>query len=117
MLNSVVKMSMMSAKCFEYYTIILRGGGVFSWTHSTLQWIKLIIFCFWEDVKHVQYAKELLYCYTGFDRNYNNIRYKHCDFTQKAYKPLPVFYWPEQLLFARTRRLHRLLCLHYTYTY
>ena len=32
MLNSVVKISMMSAKYFEYYTIILRGA-VFSWTH------------------------------------------------------------------------------------
>jgi len=28
-LNSVVKISMMFAKYFEYYTIILRGGGVF----------------------------------------------------------------------------------------
>jgi len=32
MLSSVVKISMMSAKHFEYYTIILRGA-VFSWTH------------------------------------------------------------------------------------
>jgi len=32
MLNSVVEISMMSAKYFEYYTIILRGA-VFSWTH------------------------------------------------------------------------------------
>jgi len=32
MLNSVVKISMMSTKYFEYYTIILRGA-VFSWTH------------------------------------------------------------------------------------
>jgi len=32
MLNSVVKISMMSAKYFEFYTIILRGA-VFSWTH------------------------------------------------------------------------------------
>jgi len=31
-LNSVVKISMMFAKYFEYYAIILRGGGVFSWT-------------------------------------------------------------------------------------
>jgi len=31
-LNSVVKISMMFAKYFEYYTIILRGA-VFSWTH------------------------------------------------------------------------------------
>ena len=30
-LNSVVKISMMFAKYFEYYTIILRGGA-FSWT-------------------------------------------------------------------------------------
>jgi len=29
MLNSVVKISMMSVKYFEYYTIILRGGGRF----------------------------------------------------------------------------------------
>jgi len=29
MLNSVVKISMMSAKYFEYYTIMLRGGGRF----------------------------------------------------------------------------------------
>jgi len=28
-LNSVVKISMMFAKYLEYYTIILRGGGVF----------------------------------------------------------------------------------------
>jgi len=35
MLNSVVKISMMSAKYFEYYTIILRGA-VFSWTHCTV---------------------------------------------------------------------------------
>ena len=30
-LNSVVKISMMFAKYFEYYTIILKGA-VFSWT-------------------------------------------------------------------------------------
>ena len=35
MLNSVVKISMMSAKYFEYYTIILRGA-VFSWTQCTV---------------------------------------------------------------------------------
>jgi len=29
MLNSVVKISLMSAKYFEYYTIILRGAGFF----------------------------------------------------------------------------------------
>jgi len=29
MLNSVVKLSMMSAKYFEYYTIILRGAGTY----------------------------------------------------------------------------------------
>ena len=29
LLNSVVKISMMSAKYFEYYTIILRGGRFF----------------------------------------------------------------------------------------
>ena len=29
MLNSVVKISMMPAKYFEYYTIILRGGRFF----------------------------------------------------------------------------------------
>jgi len=29
MLNSVVKISMMSAKYFEYYTIILGGGAFF----------------------------------------------------------------------------------------
>jgi len=34
MLNSVVKISVMSAKYFEYYTIILRGA-VFSWTHCS----------------------------------------------------------------------------------
>jgi len=34
MLNSVVKISVMSAKYLEYYTIILRGA-VFSWTHCT----------------------------------------------------------------------------------
>ena len=32
MLNSVVEISAMSVKYFEYYTIILRGA-VFSWTH------------------------------------------------------------------------------------
>jgi len=39
MLNSVVKISMMSVKYFEYYTIILRGA-VFSWTHC--RWLYLI---------------------------------------------------------------------------
>jgi len=34
MLNSVVKISMMSTKYFEYYTIILRGP-FFSWTHCS----------------------------------------------------------------------------------
>jgi len=34
MLNSAVKISMMFAKYFEYYTIILRGA-VFSWTHCS----------------------------------------------------------------------------------
>ena len=33
-LNSVVKMSMMFAKYFEYYTIILTGA-IFSWTRCT----------------------------------------------------------------------------------
>jgi len=28
---------MMSAKYFEYYTIILRGGGVFSWKHCVCE--------------------------------------------------------------------------------
>jgi len=31
-LNSVVTISKMFAKYFEYYTIILRGGAFFSWT-------------------------------------------------------------------------------------
>jgi len=35
MLNSVVKISMMSAKYFKYYTIILRGP-FFSWTHCII---------------------------------------------------------------------------------
>ena len=35
MLNYVVKISMMSAKYFEYYTIMLRGA-VFSWTRWTV---------------------------------------------------------------------------------
>jgi len=34
-LNSVVKISMIVAKYFEYYTIIL-GGGAFLWTHCNL---------------------------------------------------------------------------------
>jgi len=34
MLNSVVKISMMSAKYFEYYTIMV-GGGLFLWTHCS----------------------------------------------------------------------------------
>jgi len=33
-LNSVIKISMMFAKYFEYYTIILRG--VFSWTRCSI---------------------------------------------------------------------------------
>jgi len=32
MLNYVLKISVMSAEYFEYYTIILRGGAFFSWT-------------------------------------------------------------------------------------
>jgi len=35
-LNSVVKISVMFAKYFEYYTIILGAGGVFSWTRRIL---------------------------------------------------------------------------------
>jgi len=42
MTNSVVKISMMSAKYFEYYTIILRGGR-FSWTHC-ICWTKTVIY-------------------------------------------------------------------------
>jgi len=34
-LNSVVKIPMMFAKYFEYYTIILRGA-VFSWTRCII---------------------------------------------------------------------------------
>jgi len=34
-LNSVVKISVMSAKYFQYYTIILREA-VFSWTRCSL---------------------------------------------------------------------------------
>jgi len=36
MLNSVVKISMLSAKYFEYYTIMLRGA-VFSWTRCSMR--------------------------------------------------------------------------------
>jgi len=32
MLNYVVKISVMSAEYFEYYTVILKGGAFFSWT-------------------------------------------------------------------------------------
>jgi len=32
LLNSVVKVSLIFAQYFEYCTIILEGGGVFSWT-------------------------------------------------------------------------------------
>ena len=41
----VVKISMMFAKYFEYYTIILRGGGRFLWTRCTytVLWCSLII--------------------------------------------------------------------------
>jgi len=54
MLNSVVEISVMFAKYFEYYTIILRGA-VFSWTRcseyrlssqtrgSTGQWIMVVM--------------------------------------------------------------------------
>jgi len=35
-LNSVVKISLMFAQYFEYYAIILRGGGIFSWTRGSL---------------------------------------------------------------------------------
>jgi len=35
-LNSVVKIQMMFAKYFEYYTIILGGGGIFSWTRCSM---------------------------------------------------------------------------------
>ena len=34
-LNSVVQISMMFAKYFEYYTITLGGGGRFLWTHCS----------------------------------------------------------------------------------
>ena len=40
MLNSVVKISMMFAKYFEYCTIILRGGAFFVDTLYTLCFIK-----------------------------------------------------------------------------
>ena len=40
MLNSVVKISVISAKYFEYYTIILRGA-VFSWTHCSFNCAKI----------------------------------------------------------------------------
>jgi len=33
-LNPVVKISMMFAKYFEYYTIILKGGGAFFRGHA-----------------------------------------------------------------------------------
>jgi len=33
-LNSVVKISMMFVKYFEYYTIIIRGGGAFFRGHA-----------------------------------------------------------------------------------
>jgi len=44
MLNSVVKISMMSAKYFECYTIILRGA-VFSWTHCIMEVLNIITSC------------------------------------------------------------------------
>ena len=43
MLNSVVKISIMSAKYFEYYTIILRGA-IFSWIHCRIGYKPLIEF-------------------------------------------------------------------------
>jgi len=48
MLNSVVKISVMSAKYFEYYTIILGGGAVFSWTHCITIYITGEIFYIFE---------------------------------------------------------------------
>jgi len=45
-LNSVVKISLMFAQYFEYYAIILRGGGVFSWTlYITAGYILSFVIC------------------------------------------------------------------------
>jgi len=41
--NSVVKISMMFDKYFAYYTIIIRGGGVFSWTRCILKKMNMSI--------------------------------------------------------------------------
>jgi len=48
-LNYVLKISVMFAKYFEYYTIILMGGGVFSWTHCTVCF-QLYDWLIWHDV-------------------------------------------------------------------
>jgi len=53
-LNSVVKISMMFAKYFEYYTIILRGGGVFSWTR-----------CMYVDVAYCYQPSSVVGLYVG----------------------------------------------------
>jgi len=52
MLNSVVKISLMSAKYFEYYTIILRGAGFFVDT--------LYIFDPWKETAAVLMCRFLL---------------------------------------------------------
>jgi len=48
MLNSVVKISLLFAQYFEYYGIILRGRGIFSWTHCITK------FCAFKSFKWYQ---------------------------------------------------------------
>jgi len=41
-LNSVVKISVMFAKYFEYYIIILRGGGAFFCGHAVYTFLNTL---------------------------------------------------------------------------
>jgi len=52
MLNSVVKISLMSAEYFDYYTIILRGGRFFVHTLYTVSRESVAVY-FWWQLTHV----------------------------------------------------------------
>ena len=46
MLNSVVKISVMPAKYFEYYTIMLTGyGGRFFHGHAVVTYLMISVLC------------------------------------------------------------------------
>jgi len=74
-LTSVVKISLMFTQYFEYYAIILRGGGVFSWTHYRDKLLQFVLH---------QKQNRLYYMWTNAQRDGRPAEYRWCSLFNAA---------------------------------